>query len=201
MKLFTRHYLILFILTIACSVTGLRSFSQGWDLRLAEHINPQNPHAFVWRAATSSAYPLGAALPIGQFVYGVLAKDSKSRYNAYESLGGLAFSAIVAEALKYGVDRQRPAEKHPGEIFPQSNEHGHSFPSGHATVAFATATTLALEYKKWYITVPAYLWAAGVGYSRVYMGEHYPTDVIGGAVIGAGGALLSHWLTRRIFRY
>jgi len=33
-----------------------------------------------------------------------------------------------------------------------------SFPSGHATLAFATATALALDYKKWYVVVPAYLW-------------------------------------------
>ena len=65
--------------------------------------------------------------------------------------------------------------------------------------AFATATTLTLECKKWYVAVPAYAWAAGVGYSRMYLGEHYPSDVIAGAVVGAGSAWLSHWATQKLF--
>ena len=86
------------------------------------------------------------------------------------------------------------------EFFLQHSETEESFPSGHATLAFATATTLALEYKKWYVVVPAYLWAAGSGFSRLYLGEHYTTDVIGGAVIGTGSAFISHWITHKIFK-
>jgi len=67
-------------------------------------------------------------------------------------------------------------------------------------LAFAAATSVSLQYKKWYIVVPAYAWAAGVGYSRLYLGEHYPTDVIGGAVIGAGSAFISHWISKKIFK-
>jgi undecaprenyl-diphosphatase len=47
--------------------------------------------------------------------------------------------------------------------------------------------------------VPAYGWAAMVGYSRLYLGEHYPSDVIAGAAIGAGSAFLSEWLTKKLW--
>jgi membrane-associated phospholipid phosphatase len=188
------------LLTAVCCSHGPAAFSQDWDLKVAERINPQNPHAVVWRGATFSAYPLGIALPVGQFVYSIMAHDKSSRKKAYESLAGLVVSAAITETLKFSIDRQRPAEKHPDKIFPDKVETGRSFPSGHATIAFAAATSLALEYRKWYVIVPAYLWAGAVGYSRVYQGQHYPTDVIGGAIVGTGSALLSHWLCRKLLR-
>ncbi len=114
-------------------------------------------------------------------------------------MGSIAISAIIAESLKKSIDRQRLYQKYPG-IYPYKIEDGESFPSGHTTIAFATATTLSLQYKKWYVVVPAYAWAAGCGFSRLYLGEHYTTDVIGGAVIGTGSAFLSHWLTKKIFK-
>jgi undecaprenyl-diphosphatase len=49
------------------------------------------------------------------------------------------------------------------------------------------------------VVVPAYAWAAGVGYSRMYLGQHYPTDVLAGAAIGIGSAYLSNWLNKKYF--
>jgi undecaprenyl-diphosphatase len=66
-------------------------------------------------------------------------------------------------------------------------------------MAFSTATSLTLQYKKWYVAVPAYFWAANVGYSRMYLGEHYPSDVFAGAAVGAGSAVLAHWLVKKIW--
>jgi undecaprenyl-diphosphatase len=62
-----------------------------------------------------------------------------------------------------------------------------SFPSGHAASAFAFATGVALE--KPVVGVPLLGLAGAVAYSRVYVGVHYPSDVVGGALIGAGVAI------------
>jgi diacylglycerol kinase family enzyme/membrane-associated phospholipid phosphatase len=64
-----------------------------------------------------------------------------------------------------------------------------SFPSGHATSATAFAIGVALESPK--VGAAVGIVAAGVAYSRIYTGVHYPGDVLGGAVIGAGCALLT----------
>jgi undecaprenyl-diphosphatase len=65
--------------------------------------------------------------------------------------------------------------------------HDPSFPSDHATFAFGIATGLLLVSKG--VGVPALILAALIGLSRVYTGEHYLSDVIGGALIGSGAAL------------
>ncbi|MBK9735061.1 MAG: phosphatase PAP2 family protein [Saprospiraceae bacterium] len=120
--------------------------------------------------------------------------------HGYELLISIGVSSLFSETLKSAFSRTRPADKYPNEVFVSNPVHGRSFPSGHTTVAFATATTLSLQYKKWYVVVPAYLGAASVGYSRMYLGKHYPSDVLAGAVIGIGSGYLSHWLTKKIFK-
>ncbi len=113
-------------------------------------------------------------------------------------VAGLAISTVTTEAMKVIVKRQRPAQAY-SDIYPDEFDNSYSFPSGHVSIAFSTATSLMLTTKKWYITVPAFAWATGVGYSRMYLGQHYPSDVLAGAVVGAAGAYASHWLNKNFF--
>jgi len=74
----------------------------------------------------------------------------------------------------------------------------HSFPSGHTATAFGAAVLLATVVRKriWAVLLP--LVAFFVGYSRVYLAQHYVNDVLGGIVIGMITALLSLWLYTRM---
>jgi len=71
-------------------------------------------------------------------------------------------------------------------------------PSGHTSTAFATATALTLQYPKWYVIAPSYVYAGLVGYSRMHPGVHHPSDVLAGALIGAGCAYLSHVVNKKL---
>ena len=78
-----------------------------------------------------------------------------------------------------------------------------SFPSGHTATAFALATSLSVKYPKWYVIAPSALWACSVGVSRMNEGVHYPSDVLAGAAIGAGCAVVNiyvnKWLNKWLF--
>ncbi|PID94873.1 MAG: phosphatase PAP2 family protein [Bacteroidetes bacterium] len=70
----------------------------------------------------------------------------------------------------------------------------YGFVSSHAANTFALATFVSLMLRwRFSMALPLFLWAALVGYSRIYLGVHYPLDVMGGALLGIGvGALV--WL-------
>ncbi|WP_242696523.1 phosphatase PAP2 family protein [Longitalea luteola] len=110
-----------------------------------------------------------------------------------------AAATFISYGMKYSFKRSRPFMVTPG-LTAAGTGSSPSFPSGHTSVAFASATSLTLAYPKWYVAVPAYTWAASVGYSRMYLGVHYPSDVLAGAVIGAGSAWLMHKANKWLFR-
>jgi membrane-associated phospholipid phosphatase len=173
--------------------------AQNVDVNMLKSINPQNPGSDFWKGATNSYVIVAGTASLGTLAYSLIKDDRKLRYKSYELLMALGINILVTDGLKAVVNRARPAETYPNDIYVLSVSKGGSFPSGHTSQAFATATSLTLTHKKWYVAVPAYLWAGCVGYSRIYLGRHYPSDVLGGAAVGAGSSILSHWLTKKLF--
>lgn len=84
----------------------------------------------------------------------------------------------VAYGIKVAVDRPRP---HYAPLVRLPTDP--SFPSGHAATSFAGATMLALLVPR--LAPALYVLAIGIAFSRVYVGVHYPLDVLAGAVLGA----------------
>lgn len=68
------------------------------------------------------------------------------------------------------------------------------FVSSHATNTFAFAMFISLFFKQQWITISFFIWAIVVSYSRIYLGVHYPGDVLGGAVLGIGCGLIVYYL-------
>jgi membrane-associated phospholipid phosphatase len=194
-----KNSLINILLLAGCFCFCKISVAQNWEVNLLEKINSPNHSSTYFKTASQSVYPIAVAHPLALLSVGYINKNKKMQQQGWQTIGALAINTAITQGLKYTINRERPYEKYPTIIFPYEIENDASFPSGHTSTAFATATTLSLQFKKWYIVVPAYTWAASVGYSRMYLGEHYPTDVLAGAIIGTGSAILSNWLTKKYF--
>jgi undecaprenyl-diphosphatase len=191
---FSRSFLV-----ISFSCVSICSFAQNWDIDLLKQINQKYPTNNNWRTISSTAEPLAVSVPLGMVAVALITDNKKLEKNAYEVAASLVVTAAITEGLKIINNRPRPYETYPTLIHPDSYESGKSFPSAHTSLAFSTATSLFLTTKKWYVAVPAYAWATSVSYSRMYLGQHYPSDVIAGAFVGAGSAWLCHWLNKKYF--
>ncbi len=113
--------------------------------------------------------------------------DAQGRRFLTAALAAFALELPAYKLIKNCVKRDRPTDKLPavcGRIVPSDR---FSFPSGHAAGAMLIATLLAHMVP---VVFPlAAAWALSVGFSRVYLGVHYPTDVLAGMAIGMLSAL------------
>ena len=108
-------------------------------------------------------------------------------------LAALAFAwAISDRVLKPLAERRRPFARHRELRVIGRRPHDSSFPSSHAALAVAGASVLA----HWVPAGVGVWWAAagGIMYARIYLGDHYPLDVAGGAAVGAIAALCAAWI-------
>lgn len=90
---------------------------------------------------------------------------------AIDMFNATLYSGLLTDIIKPIINERRPSGGN------------YSFPSGHATTAFAFASYISMEHE-WYYGLPAYLCAFTVGYSRVASNFHYPHDIVAGAAIG-----------------
>src|SRR5262245_23286068 len=109
----------------------------------------------------------------------------------------IALPGIVGNILKHQIGRRRPSELGPFSYDPFSWQHQFaSFPSGHATTAFAVLVAFGALFPR--LRPLLWVYAILIAISRVVVSTHYPSDVIGGAVVGGFGALLiRNWFAER----
>jgi undecaprenyl-diphosphatase len=142
----------------------------------------------VLRFFAQDAQYLFVALLAGLF----LARGKWESRNARHGVIAAGLAAAVGLAVAHGVtmvwDRPRPYEAHSGAHLFVSPSDDPSFPSDHATAAFAIAVSLFLRSRR--VGLFALGMAVVLGLARVAVGAHYPLDVLGGALIGTTAALV-----------
>jgi membrane-associated phospholipid phosphatase len=119
----------------------------------------------------------------------------KKRYLSLMIISSYALSGIIAQVLKYFIKEARPAfylaqTNYPYFIDGVTLHNYHSFPSGHSASAFALAATLGFAVRNKNYSILFLLMAALVGYSRIYLGQHFMDDVLTGSVIGIISAIV-----------
>ncbi len=196
-----RYFLIVafhLLIILSCSTTAFaQSPFQKFDDRAMIDIQntrtPEQTGVFLFLSNTHRYAEVGipAGLLIGGFARNDMAMRQNSLFVASSTLVSVGFTFLI----KHLVKRPRPFIQNIN-IVPVYRAGSTSFPSGHTSSSFATATSLSIAYPKWYVIVPSYLWAGSVSYSRMYLGVHYPTDVGAGLLLGAGSAVSMSFLRK-----
>jgi membrane-associated phospholipid phosphatase len=188
---------IVFLSFLILSIAVIKG--QNADINLLREINLERNTAMdgSFRMITNSATPFAFGTPIVLFGIGLIAHDSITKRKALYVGASVLTSSAIATILKYSIKRPRPFVTYP-EIDKATAGGSPSLPSGHTSDAFALATSVSLVYTKWYVIAPSFLWASAVGYSRMDLGVHYPSDVLMGAIIGSGSAWLCYQLNKKI---
>jgi membrane-associated phospholipid phosphatase len=167
--------------------------------RLDEHIleglaaGRTDGQTEFWRFIANANNYVNVAIPAGVLVSGLIRNDTQTKKNALYIAGSTATTYLLNPVIKRLVKRSRPFLTDV-RLAPVYRPGEYSFPSGHSSSAFSAVTALSRSYPKWYVIAPSFLWAASVGYSRMYLGVHYPTDVASGAILGAGTAFAMGFL-------
>jgi membrane-associated phospholipid phosphatase len=189
--------------TLLCFFFLNRSIAQNVDINVLRDINLDRNQSLdsSFKLITDSAAPISVATPIIVYSIGLLDKNTYLKKKGLYLTEVFFANAFITVALKCSIKRDRPFITYP-DIDNQTSGGSYSFPSGHTSTAFATATSLSIAFPKWYVIAPSFVWAGAVGYSRMHLGVHYPNDVLVGAIIGAGSAYLSlklnKWINKKV---
>ena len=174
----------------------LREFTNSlnrWDTLLFEYIFSWGEKGVIlnrsfrlisW-SANGCLYPF-----LGLYVY-LTFSPSISKPFLLSAAIAFPLERLLYHLIKQSMKRNRPCECIVDVEFRVRPPDRFSFPSGHTASAFLMMTLLVSFFPV--LQIPMFLWAATVGIARVYLGVHYPTDVLAGAIIGVVTARMGMW--------
>lgn len=174
------------ILMLSC-FTGLgadaETFLSRWDRTLFDRVYDAPPHREPMWTIMEGISDLGDYRGVMGASILLMAYGNESHRETGKLLSSAYMGAgLITFGMKRLVGRKRPLDETLGNP---------AMPSGHASITFSVATILGYRYPK--LRIPLYLGAGLVSFSRVYLGRHYPSDVVVGAAIGTvTGVLVWH---------
>ena len=196
--------IVLIAAFIAVFLLVYSKVSSGFDVSVFHLINStlsvQSLDSFFAAAAIYGREYFWIPVVALMWILGGIFKNEKAQKGALMLVIVFIIIIIVGLSLKGVYYRPRPFLTLSGVHVLVPKDLDSSFPSGHALVVAAGAAVAFFFLKKRY-SIPLIIEAAVVSYSRVYVGVHYPTDVLAGVFLGAGIAMVVYYLLadREIF--
>ena len=124
------------------------------------------------------------AIAGGMLAGGLIAKDAELRDTGRDAIEAALFASLITTIAKPVFGRERPDQSDGRTIFHGFTSQYQSFPSGHATIAWAVASVVAMRTDGWIVPTVAYTLATLVSFDRVNDAKHFVGDVFAGAAIG-----------------
>ena len=169
----------------------VKTGATGWDARLFRVLNEVPPAAASVLTPLSYLFrPAGIIAVVTLTVVYVVARN-RGLLPVAAGAGAAGAAWVLANVAKVVADRPRPYNVIADAVLRQQPAHGTSFPSSHTAVTLAVVIAL-VPFLTRLLAAAGITYAGLVGWSRVYLGVHYPLDVLAGAGIGmaVGGAIL-----------
>ncbi len=172
---------------IALGAVGLVSIGDlGVDRWVQDHRTSQSDavaRVFKWGGEPEVVF----GVPAGMVLTGVVIRSPKLQRGGGRVLASIVLAGLTTGSLKFITGRFRPDEASSQYIFQPFSNHD-AFPSGHATMAFALATSLSEEIRRPWASAVLYAGATGTAWSRLNDHKHWLSDVLAGAMIGVTSA-------------
>ncbi|MCW3074698.1 MAG: hypothetical protein JWP69_1767 [Flaviaesturariibacter sp.] len=172
--------------------------AQNWDIDFLKEANLNRNRSLdgFLIFITNFAAPLAYSIPFFLLLFAVINKRAALKEKSIYIIQSAALALALSTLLKHLIDRPRPFITYPF-LEKLSTGGSNSFPSGHTTDAITLAASLSFAFPRWYVIVPSFAWALTVGYSRMHLGVHYPSDVIAAVFLGTGCSFLIYKLKER----
>ncbi|MDQ2720378.1 MAG: phosphatase PAP2 family protein [Bacteroidota bacterium] len=179
---------------VAIFVLIFYSKADGFILMNPWHPRPLNYFFIFFTYLGDGIFVIALALIL--FLY-------KKRFLSLMIFSSYVLSGIIAQILKYFILEARPAvylqkNTYPYFINDVTLHNFHSFPSGHTASAFALAAVLSFSLKNKSYSIIYLMIATLVGYSRLYLGQHFMDDVLAGSVMGVFSSVVC-WILLQKF--
>jgi membrane-associated phospholipid phosphatase len=171
------------LLFVVVAFLVLENITQAFDAQLALRLNSYQGAAFTTLMVDATLYGREYFwIPVVVIMFLLGKRDTKLL--AIELSVLFIVGIVTGELLKYVIYRPRPFETVSGIVLRVARDTDSSFPSGHALITSIGAAFALLKFRSRIVSLLLTVEAAAVCYSRVYVGLHYPLDVLAGVLLG-----------------
>ena len=169
-----------------------------YDIQALKAINSNRIRTLdpIFLFITNTSSLVCITIVISTLLAGWVKRAKKRILKGSQLLVTFLTSFIIIKALKYLIGRNRPYITY-NFLDKLAQAESLSFPSGHTFEAFAFSTAVALLFKNPWLRIFIFTWAVLVGISRMILGMHYISDVIGGVILGVLTGYFVHVLYRK----
>lgn len=200
---------LLGLIGVLGTVALILPYDKTWlaELQQPEHVAGTKPLEFTtihYAARQLSSwgdfFKLNIILLVVGLPLAIAMKSARWRRIVLVVFFAALWSGIAVNILRPGFGRPRPSTNVEDGLNPMTFSHGyHSFPSGHTTTIFATATSFSIMCPPG--AVPAYVIAGGVSWSRMQLNRHHPADIVGGIGLGVFWGVVFGCAGRRLLKH
>ncbi|MBC7777928.1 MAG: phosphatase PAP2 family protein, partial [Phycisphaerae bacterium] len=195
------HVVLISFLLVLCLVSLSLIWTPGQriDVRILLFLNLRGKRSAFWDGIMLTITQIGSG--IFAFLFAAILGIAGDQKHMYTFLLGSVSLLLLVEFLKFLFQRSRPYVVLNSVRVVGSQDSGRSFPSGHTSQAFFMATFMTVNFDLHIAAAIAFFATAFlVAITRMYVGMHYPRDVLGGALLGVSWGLIGVLVTQFIFQ-